>query len=105
MTSDMTDTSELAGLWTIADQTNCWRTYWDDEDQAKAEELCIKANTEMDEDARMADYGEMQEVVADATPLIPLVYTPYTFVTTDKVTGYAQTPLGIYNFKYMTKSN
>lgn len=105
MTSDMTDTSELAGLWTIADQTNCWRTYWDDEDQAKAEELCIKANSEMDEDARMADYGEMQEVVADATPLIPLVYTPYTFVTTDKVTGYAQTPLGIYNFKYMTKSN
>lgn len=104
MTSDMTDSSELAGLWAIYDQTSCWRTYWDDEDQDKAEELCIKANTEMDESARMEDYGQMQEVIADATPLVPLVYTPYTFVTTDKVSGYAQTPLGIYNFKYMTIS-
>lgn len=99
MTSDMTDTSELAGLWCISEQANCWGTYWDDEDQAKAEELCIKANSEMDEAARMEDYGEMQEIVADAVPVIPLVYSPYTFVTTDRVTGAAQTPLGIYNFK------
>lgn len=99
MTSDMTDTSELAGLWCIREQANCWRTYWDDEDQKKAEQLCIRANSEMDENARLADYGEMQAIVADAVPVIPLVYTPYTFVTTDRVTGAAQTPLGIYNFK------
>lgn len=104
MTSDMTDTSELAGLWTITDQANCWRSYWDDEDQDKAEELCKKANSEMDESARLADYSEMQEIVADAVPLIPIVYTPYTFVSTDKISGAAQTPLGIYNFKNMTKS-
>lgn len=99
MTSDMTDTSELAGLWCISEQANCWRTYWDDEDQDKAEALCIKANGEMDDQARLADYGEMQEVVADAVPVIPLVYAPYTFVTTDRVSKAAQTPLGIYNFK------
>lgn len=99
MTSDMTDTSELAGLWCISEQANCWRTYWDDEDQDKAESLCIKANNEMDESARLEDYGEMQAVVADAVPVIPLVYAPYTFVTTDRVAGAAQTPLGIYNFK------
>lgn len=104
MTSDMTDTSELAGLWCIKDQANCWRSYWDDEDQAKAEELCIKANGEMDEAARLADYGEMQAVVADAVPVIPLVYAPFTFVTTDKISGAAQTPLGIYNFKNVTKA-
>lgn len=105
MTSDMTDTSELAGLWCIKDQANCWRSYWDDDDQAKAEEYCKKANTEMDEDARMKDYGKMQEIVANAVPVIPLVYSPYTFVTTDKITGAAQTPLGIYNFKNLTKED
>ena len=99
MTSDMTDTSELAGLWCIREQANCWRTYWNDEDQKMAEALCMKANAQMDEDVRMEDYGKMQEIVADAVPVIPLVYVPYTFVTTDKVSGAAQTPLGIYNFK------
>lgn len=99
MTSDMTDTSELAGLWCIREQANCWRTYWSDEQQKVAEALCIKANGEMDESARLADYRKMQEIVADAVPVIPLVYAPYTFVTTDRVAGAAQTPLGIYNFK------
>ena len=104
MTSDMTDTSELAGLWCIKDQANCWRSYWNDEDQAKAEEYCKKANSEMDEAARLADYGEMQKIVADAVPVIPLIYAPYTFVATDKITGAAQTPLGIYNFKNLDKA-
>ena len=104
MTSDMTDTSELAGLWCIKDQANCWRSYWDDEDQAKAEEYCKKANSEMDDAARLADYGEMQKIVADSVPVIPLIYAPYTFVATDKITGAAQTPLGIYNFKNLDKA-
>ncbi|MCD7766010.1 MAG: ABC transporter substrate-binding protein [Lachnospiraceae bacterium] len=99
MTSDMTDTSELAGLWCIEEQAHCWRTYWNDEDQAAAEELCKLANSEMDETLRMEYYCEMQEIVADAVPLIPLVYSPFTFVYSDRVSGATQSPLGIYNFK------
>ena len=37
----------LAGLWCIREQANCWRTYWDDEDQKKAEQLCIRGHNEM----------------------------------------------------------
>lgn len=46
----------------------------------------------------------MQKIVADAVPVIPLIYAPYTFVATDKITGAAQTPLGIYNFKNLDKA-
>ncbi len=102
MTSDMTDTSELAGLVTVYDQAHCWRTYWDDEDQKAAEKLTLEANTEMDEKKRAEDYTKMQEIMADAKPLIPLVYMPFSFVASEKVTGYAQNPLGVYNFKNMT---
>lgn len=99
MTSDMTDSSELSGLWCIEDQAHCWRSYWNDEDQAAAETLCIKANGEMDENDRLADYGEMQAIMYDSVPVIPYVYTPFAFAASEKVAGYAQTPLGIYNFK------
>ena len=101
MTSDMTGTSEVAGLWCISEQANCWRSYWDDADQDQAEELCRLGNSEMDEELRMDYYGQMQEVVADAVPVIPLVYAPFAVVTSDRVTGLAQTPLGIYNVKNM----
>ncbi len=102
MTSDMTDISELAGLVAIESQTHCWRTYWNDEDQKKAEEYCTEGNSEMDETKRAEAYRNMQEVIADAVPLIPILYAPYTFVTTDKVQGAAQNPLGVYNFRDMT---
>lgn len=104
MTSDMTDISELAGLVAIESQTHCWRTYWNDEDQKKAEEYCTEGNSEMDETKRAEAYKNMQEVIADAVPLIPILYAPYTFVTTDKVQGAAQNPLGVYNFRNMTIS-
>lgn len=103
MTSDMTDTSELAGLWTIAEQANCWRSYWNgDEKQVQAEEYCRKANSEMDEEARMEDYAKMQEIVADGNPLIPLVYIPYPVAMSDRVSGFVQNPLGVYNLKNMS---
>lgn len=104
MTSDMTDISELAGLVAIESQTHCWRTYWNDKDQKKAEEYCTEGNSEMDETKRAEAYKNMQEVIADAVPLIPILYAPYTFVTTDKVQGAAQNPLGVYNFRNMTIS-
>ncbi len=104
MTSDMTDISELAGLVTIADQAHCWRTYWNDEDQQKAEALTAAGNAEMDETKRADDYKQMQEIMADAVPLIPLCYVPFTFAASDKLSGYSQTPLGIYNFKNMSKA-
>ena len=58
----------------------------------------------MDETKRAEAYKNMQEVIADAVPLIPILYAPYTFVTTDKVQGAAQNPLGVYNFRNMTIS-
>lgn len=102
MTSDMTDISELAGLVAIESQTHCWRTYWNDEDQKKAEEYCAEGNSKMDETKRAEAYKNMQEIIAEAHPLIPILYAPYTFVTTDKIQGAAQNPLGVYNFRNMT---
>lgn len=104
LTSDMTDTSELAGLWCIYDQTSCFYSYWNDEDQKKVEELCIAANQEMDEDVRMQEYCEIQEITAESCPNIPIVCTPFTLAASDKVSGAVQTPLGIYNFKNLTIS-
>lgn len=99
LTSDMTDTSELAGLWCIYDQTSCFYSYWNDDDQKKVEELCIAANQEMDESVRAKQYGEIQEITAESCPNIPFVCTPFTLAVSDKVSGAVQTPLGIYNFK------
>ena len=64
----------------------------------------MKTRQRLRNTARNADYGEMQKIVADAVPVIPLIYAPYTFVATDKITGAAQTPLGIYNFKNLDKA-
>lgn len=99
LTRDMTDTSELAGLWCIYDQTSCFYSYWNDDDQKKVEELCIAANQEMDESVRAKQYGEIQEITAESCPNIPFVCTAFTLAVSDKVSGAVQTPLGIYNFK------
>ena len=56
------------------------------------------------ETKRADDYKQMQEIMADAVPLIPLCYVPFTFAASDKLSGYSQTPLGIYNFKNMSKA-
>ncbi len=103
MTSDMTDISELAGLVAIEEQAHCWRTYWSGDKQKEAEQYAQAGNAEMDETARAEDYHKMQEIVAEDVPLIPLLYAPYAFATSDKISGAAQNPLGVYNFRNLTR--
>ncbi|HIT05220.1 MAG TPA: ABC transporter substrate-binding protein [Candidatus Scybalocola faecipullorum] len=104
LTSDMTDTSELAELWCVYDSTQCWGSGWNDDRQKEAEELVQKAATEMDEEKRMEYYCQMQEIVAEEVPNIPLYNSSFYIAHTDKISNLVQTPLGNYRFETLTKA-
>ena len=104
LTSDMTDTSQLASLWCDYDSTQCWSSGWNDDKQKEAEALVEKAGTEMDETKRAEYYGEMQEIVAEEVPNIPLYNSSFYVAHTTDIDNVAQTPLGNYRFETLTKS-
>ena len=103
LTSDMTDTSELAELWCVYDSTQCWGSGWNSDRQKEAEEYVKMAATEMDEDKRMEYYCAMQEIVAEEVPNIPLYNSSFYIAHSDKVDNIVQTPLGNYRFETLTK--
>lgn len=104
LTSDMTDTSELAELWCVYDSTQCWGSGWNSDRQKEAEEYVKKAAVEMDETKRAEYYGKMQEIVAEEVPNIPLYISPFYIAHSDKIGDIVQTPLGNYCFETLTKA-
>lgn len=104
LTSDMTDTSELAELWCVYDSSQCWGSGWNGDKQKEAEEYVKKASTEMDENKRAEYYGKMQEIVAEEVPNIPLYNSSFYIAHSDKISNLVQTPLGNYRFETLTKS-
>ena len=58
----------------------------------------------MDETKRAEYYGEMQEIVAEEVPNIPLYNSSFYVAHTADIDNVAQTPLGNYRFETLTKS-
>jgi peptide/nickel transport system substrate-binding protein len=103
LTSDISDTTQFASGIAISGLKNCYRTFWKGDRQKEAEELAVKANSEMDPAKRRENYEKLQAIYTDELPILPLFYVPFAVATGDKVTGFAQNPLGLYDFEVLTK--
>ncbi|PJM73565.1 hypothetical protein CS006_05945 [Bifidobacterium primatium] len=62
----------------------------------RVDELIKKAAADADTDARLKDYAEVQQIIADEAPEIPLVYKPGLFAVRDQVKNFKVTTLGEY---------
>ena len=58
----------------------------------------------MDEAKRAEYYGQMQEIVAEEVPNIPLFNSSFYVAHSEAIDNVAQTPLGNYRFETLTKS-
>lgn len=62
----------------------------------RVDSLIAEAAAASDRDERIKDYAEVQQIIADEVPSIPLVYKPGLFAVREEVKDFAVTPLGEY---------
>ena len=58
-----------------------------------------------DEEKRAELYGQMQEIVLEEVPNIPLYTTPFYVAHSKNIDNVKQNPLGNYRFEELTKTN
>jgi peptide/nickel transport system substrate-binding protein len=61
-----------------------------------------EARTITDPTQRAAEYAKIQQMFNDDAAMLPLYYKPFSVVTTNKVHGLVQLPLGTYLFRNVT---
>lgn len=74
-------------------------TYWSDPTATK---LTNDARSETDPAKREAIYKQIQQIVNDQTPYLPLIYPPYRYASGKWVNGFNVSPLGNYNDSLLT---
>ena len=104
-TNDIVDPSQHTEYMCITEVSKNQWTGWGMVSSriAEAEELAQRGKEELDPQKRQEIYYRIQEIVDEEMPIIPLYYTPYTFATSKKITGFVQTPLGNYRFENLDK--
>ncbi len=103
LTSDTADTNQFATGLCIADLKDCYHTLWTGDKQKQAEELAVLAGKEMDTEKRAEMYDELQKIAAEENPILPLYYVPFRVATRSDISGFVQSPLGVYDFKELNK--
>ena len=96
---DVADPAQVVGWLGYNPTANAVGTGWND---ATFNGLYETANAEMDPAKRADDYKQMQEIYAEAAPLLWLYQTPYAVATSTGVEGYVQLPLGVNKFDEAT---
>ncbi|MEH7830009.1 ABC transporter substrate-binding protein [Gemmobacter denitrificans] len=96
---DVADPAQVVGWLGYNPTANSVGTGWND---AAFNGLYEAANAEVDPAKRAEDYRKMQEIYAEAAPLLWLFETPYAVAMSKKVEGYVQLPLGVNKFDEAT---
>lgn len=96
---DVADPAQVVGWLGYNPTANAVGTGWND---ATFNDLYEAANAEVDPAKRAEDYKQMQEIYAEAAPLLWLYQTPYAVATSKSVEGYVQLPLGVNKFDEAT---
>ncbi len=105
-TNDIVDSSQITEYMTNPTVSRCFWTGWEvakDSKQKQAFDLAVKAKSELDNAKRQELYYQIQQLVDDDMPRIPIYHTPYLFATRKTITGFVQTPLGNYWFENLDK--
>ncbi|KZL22607.1 ABC transporter substrate-binding protein [Pseudovibrio sp. Ad37] len=93
--NDVNDPAQVAGWLGYYPTRKAVGTGWNN---AEFNSLFEASNTEIDPEKRSEQYKRMQEIYADAAPLLFLYETPFAVALSANVNGYLQTPLGNNEF-------
>ncbi|MES0884150.1 ABC transporter substrate-binding protein [Roseibium sp. SCP14] len=88
---DVNDPSQVTGWLGYYPTRKAVGTGWNNAD---FNTLYEASSTEMDSEKRADQYKQMQEIYAEAAPLLFMYETPFAVAVSGKVDGYLQTPLG-----------
>jgi peptide/nickel transport system substrate-binding protein len=97
-TNDISDPDEMASFQ-VDVQNGGSHSFWTYYDDPKAIALVREAERTFSGSKRAALYREIQEVVAQDAPYIPLYYTPNIYAWSPKVHGFAVNPGGAYRLE------
>ncbi len=99
-TNDIIDPDEVTTFGVdVTAGSSSFDTYWSDPTAAK---LTNDARSETDPAKREAMYTQIQQIVNEQVPYLPLVYPPYRYASGKWVHGFNVSPLGNYNDSLLT---
>jgi peptide/nickel transport system substrate-binding protein len=90
-TDDLADPSEIASYIIYSPTVQSLHSGWQD---AKADELFLASQQEIDPAKRKAQYKEMQDIYKAAAPMIFMYESPYPVAFRKNTKGFLQIPLG-----------
>jgi peptide/nickel transport system substrate-binding protein len=93
--NDISDPDEMASFETDY-KSGGSHSYWSSYNDPKVIALVHQAEAEFDVTKRKQLYAQIQGLVAQAAPFVPLDYPPYIYATSKKVNGFAVNPGGAY---------
>ena len=99
-TNDIIDPDEVVTFGVdVSAGASSFDTYWSDPTATK---LANDARSETDATKRAQMYQQIQQIVNDQTPYLPLLYPPYRYASGKWVHGFKASPLGNYNDSLLT---
>ncbi len=96
--NDISDPDEMASF-EVDVKNGGSKSYWSNYDNPKAIALVRKAQAEFDPGKRAKLYAQIQELVAQDAPFVPLDYPPYIYGVSKQVNGFAVNPGGAYRLE------
>lgn len=96
---DVDDPSQVTGWLGYFPTAKAVGTGWNN---AEFNALYEASSSEMDPEKRADQYKQMQDLYAEAAPLLFMYETPFAVAVSGKVDGYLQTPLGNNVFENVT---
>jgi peptide/nickel transport system substrate-binding protein len=101
-TNDIIDPDEKTTFTLGHDSNdNFWTRYHND----KVKELVAQARVESDPAKREQMYIDLQKMAKDDVNFIDLYYSPYRNVCGKKISGFVQTPLGLFSLQDVKKGS
>jgi len=101
-TDDMNDPSAQCEYYFIPENMDCASTGWTSTERAI--ELTEKGKRETDLEKREQIYLELQQILYDEVPFIPVFHVPFLVAMSNDIEGFVQNPLGTYRFEELVKN-
>jgi peptide/nickel transport system substrate-binding protein len=96
--NDISDPDEMASF-EVDVKSGGSQSYWSNYDNPQAISLVHQAEAEFAPASRASLYAQIQSIVAQDAPFVPLDYPPYIYAYSDNVQGFAVNPGGAYRLE------
>jgi peptide/nickel transport system substrate-binding protein len=96
--NDISDVDEMASF-NLDYKNGGSKSYWSSYNNPAVSKLIEMAESEFDSSKRADLYAQIQKIVAQDVPFVPLDYPPYIYAHASKVNGFAVNPGGAYRLE------